>query len=90
MADPEVPVTTRYPLLRLLDSYNTPPRRPPKPHPWAPQNPTSRRRLLSDLDSVDSQSSTTDLSTPTCTTRSCVQVQVTTNDGKCVVVTLRL
>ncbi|AAZ39503.1 E4 protein [human papillomavirus 97] len=83
-----VPVT-KYPLLRLLDHYNTPPRPTPKPRPWAPQKP--KRRLLNDLDSVDFRSNTVDVSPTTCTTHYSVQLHLeATNDGSCVVVTLRL
>nr|ABP99780.1 E4 [human papillomavirus 18]AGU90395.1 E4 [human papillomavirus 18]AGU90403.1 E4 [human papillomavirus 18]AGU90411.1 E4 [human papillomavirus 18] len=81
-----VPVTTRYPLLSLLNSYSTPPHRIPAPCPWAPQRPTARRRLLQDLDTVDlRRRSSVDLST-----HFSVQLQATTKDGNCVVVTLRL
>ncbi|CAA28668.1 E4 protein [human papillomavirus 18] len=83
-----VPVTTRYPLLSLLNSYSTPPHRIPAPCPWAPQRPTARRRLLHDLDTVDSRrSSIVDLSTHFSVQ---LHLQATTKDGNSVVVTLRL
>nr|AHY96044.1 early protein E4 [Human papillomavirus type 26]AHY96051.1 early protein E4 [Human papillomavirus type 26]AHY96058.1 early protein E4 [Human papillomavirus type 26] len=44
---------TKYPLLKLLSQYQTPPPRPPKPTcPWAPRKPR-RHTQESDDDSVD-------------------------------------
>nr|WAB53347.1 E4 [human papillomavirus 39] len=91
MANREVPVTDLYPLLNLLPNYQTPPRPIPPQQPHAPKK-QSRRRLESDLDSVQSQSplSPTECPWTILTTHSTVTVQATTQDGTSVVVTLRL
>nr|WAB53386.1 E4 [human papillomavirus 68]WAB54228.1 E4 [human papillomavirus 68] len=91
MANCEVPLTEKYPLLNLLPTYRTPPRPIPPQVPHAPKKQT-RRRLGSIPDSAESLSP---LSPTTCpwtvsTSHSSVEVQAKTKDGAFVVVTLHL
>ncbi|CBY85071.1 E4 protein, partial [Human papillomavirus type 68b] len=86
-----VPLTEQYPLLNLLPNYRTPPRPIPPQVPHAPKK-HARRRLGSTPDSTESLSP---LSPTTCpwtvsTSHSSVEVQATTKEGTCVVVTLHL
>ncbi|ARQ82684.1 E4, partial [Human papillomavirus type 85] len=87
-----VPVTRQYPLLQLLENYNTPPHRIPKPPPCAPKRVGVRRRLENHSDIVDSQKQvkSTDCPWTTSTTPCLVHLQATTGSGSTIVVTLRL
>nr|AGU90855.1 E4 [Human papillomavirus type 70]AGU90863.1 E4 [Human papillomavirus type 70] len=76
-----VPVTTQYPLLSLLQNYNTPPRPIPPQQPHAPKK-LSRRRLAS----VEFPGPQKQTDCPW----TLLQVKASTNDGTSVVVTLHL